>query len=145
MIIFALDISEFVCLFGFWTSFSTTRLYLGRAPRQSVWQFYMLPHMRQSDETMTSVSAGHIILAPTQAVGSRRLQRELNPGPPNQKLCALLTELPRPPYLCRMKVPTISNETWWLVIYFFYFQLWFVTLHYREKKNPNQLTKLPFN
>ena len=53
-------------LVGFLTSSSTTRLYRGRAPRQSVWQFYVLPHMRQSWETMTSVSAGHIILTPTQ-------------------------------------------------------------------------------
>ena len=51
----------FVCLFGFLTSSSTTRLYRGRAPRQRVCQFYVLPHMRQSWETMTSVSAGHII------------------------------------------------------------------------------------
>ena len=29
----------FVCLFGFLTSSSTTRLYRGPAPRQSVWQF----------------------------------------------------------------------------------------------------------
>ena len=59
-------------LVGFLTSSSTTRLYRGRAPRQSVWQFYVLPHMRQSWETMTSVSAGHIILTPTQPVGSGR-------------------------------------------------------------------------
>ena len=45
----------FVCLFGFLTSSPTTRLYRGRAPRQSVWQFYVLPHMRQSWETMTFV------------------------------------------------------------------------------------------
>ena len=82
-----------VCLFGFLTSSSTTRLYRGRAPRQSVWQFYVLPHMRQSWETMTSVSAGHIILTPTQPVGSGRLQRESNPGPPHhsKKLKRLLT------------------------------------------------------
>ena len=55
------------CLFGFLTSSSTTRLYRGRAPRQSVWQFYVLPHMRQSWETVTSVSAGHIILTPGTA------------------------------------------------------------------------------
>ena len=48
-------------LVGFLTSSSTTRLYRGRAPRQSVWQFYVLPHMRQSWETMASVSAGHIM------------------------------------------------------------------------------------
>ena len=81
-------------LFGFLTSSSTTRLYRGRAPRQSVWQFYVLPHMRQSWETMTSVSAGHIILTPTQPVGSGR--RESNPGSPQQESRALPTELPRP-------------------------------------------------
>ena len=86
----------FVCLF-FLTSSSTTRLYRGRAPRQSVWQFYVLPHMRQRWETMTSVSAGHIILTPTQPVGSGRLQRESNPGPPHQESRALPTELPRSP------------------------------------------------
>ena len=84
------------CLFGFLTSSSTTKLYLGRAPRHSVWQFYVLPHMRQSWETMTSVSAGHIILTPTQTVGSGRPQRESNPGPPHQESRALPTELPRP-------------------------------------------------
>ena len=54
--------------------------------------------MYQSWETMTSVSAGHIILTPTQPVGSGRPQRESNPGPPQQESCALPTELPRPPY-----------------------------------------------
>ena len=57
----------------------------------------MLPHMRQSWETMTSVSAGHIIMTPTQTVGSRRPQRVSNPGPPHQESLALPTELPRPP------------------------------------------------
>ena len=63
-----------VWLVGFLTSSSTTGLYRGRAPRQSVWQIYVLPHMRQSWEIMTSVSAGHIILTPTQPVGSGRPQ-----------------------------------------------------------------------
>ena len=53
--------------------------------------------MRQSWETMTSVSAGHIILTPTQPVGSGRPQRESNPGPPHQESRALPTELPPPP------------------------------------------------
>ena len=48
---------------------STTRLYRGRAPRQSVRQFYVLSHMRQSWETMTSVSAGH-----TEAEGNVSVQ-----------------------------------------------------------------------
>ena len=50
--------------------------------------------MRQSWETMTSVSAGHIILTPTQPVGSGRPRRESNPGPPHQESRALPTELP---------------------------------------------------
>ena len=93
----------FVCLVGWLVgvlkSSSTTRLYRGRASRQSFWQFYVLPHMRQSWETMTSVLAGHIILTPTQPIGSGRPQRESNPGPPHQESRALPTELPRPPIL----------------------------------------------
>ena len=85
MIIFVL----FVCLFGFLTSSSTTRLYPDGPQDKSVWQFYVLLHMRQSWETMTSVSAGHIIQTPTQPVGSGRPQRESNPGPPHQESRAL--------------------------------------------------------
>ena len=57
----------------------------------------MLPHMRQSWETLTSVSAGHIILTPTQPVGSGRPQWESNPGSPHQESRVLPTELPPPP------------------------------------------------
>ena len=46
---------------------------------------------------MTSISAGHIILTPTQPVGSGRPQRGSNSGPPDQESRALPTELPRPP------------------------------------------------
>ena len=46
--------------------------------------------MRQSWETMTAVSAGDIILTPTQLVGGGR-------PPPHQESRALPTELPRPP------------------------------------------------
>ena len=46
---------------------------------------------------MTSVTAGHIILTPTQPVGSGRPQRDSNPGPHDQESCALPTELQRPP------------------------------------------------
>ena len=88
-----------VWLVGFLTSLSTTRLYRERAPRQSVWKFYVLPHMRQSWETMTSVTAGHIILTPTQPVGSGRTQPESNPGPPHQELHALSYRAPRSCYL----------------------------------------------
>ena len=86
----------FVC-FGFLASSSTTRLYRGRAPRQSGWRFYRLPHMRQSWETMTSVSAGHIILTPIQRVGGGWPQPELNPEPPHQESLYRLSNLPPPP------------------------------------------------
>ena len=46
---------------------------------------------------MTSFSVGHIILTPSQPVGSGRPQRGSNPGPPDQESRALPTELPRPP------------------------------------------------
>ena len=100
----------------------------GRAPRESVWQFYVLPHMRQSRETMTSVSAGHIILTPTQPAGSGWPQRESNPGPPHQESRAL----PRPvscvvfgalmfyttqkKYSVRMSFHVIKNRAWSFVI-----------------------------
>ena len=53
--------------------------------------------MRQSGETMTSVSAGHIILTPTQPVWSGRPQPESHPGPPDYESRALPTEIPRLP------------------------------------------------
>ena len=53
--------------------------------------------MRQRWETMTSISAGHIILTPTQPAGSGRPQRGSNPVPPDQESRALPTELLRPP------------------------------------------------
>ena len=99
-----------VCLFGFLTSSSTTRLYRGRVPRQSVWKFYVLPHMSQSWETMTSVSAGHIIPTPTQEVGSRRPQRESNPGFPHQESRVLPAELRPPP-------PNIPKHINWFIVY----------------------------
>ena len=45
---------------------------------------------------MTSVSADHIILTPTQPVGRGRPQRELCRGPPHQESRAQPIELPRP-------------------------------------------------
>ena len=55
----------------------------------------MLPHTRQSGETMISVSASHIILTLTQTVESGP-QQGLNPGPPHQESRALPTELQLP-------------------------------------------------
>ena len=44
-----LDLHRLVWLVGFLTSSSTTRLYRGRAPRQSVWQFYMQTELGDHD------------------------------------------------------------------------------------------------
>ena len=88
----------FVWLVGFLlTPSSATRLYPGRVPRLTSGNLNVLPLTRQSGETMVSVSAGHIILTPTQPVGSGRPQRGPNPGPPHQESRALPTELPPPP------------------------------------------------
>ena len=55
---------------------------------------------------MTSVSAGHIILTPTQTVGNGPPQRESNPGSTQQESRALLTELPTP---APPKIPLIVH------------------------------------
>ena len=52
-------------------------------------------------QTMTSISAGHIILTPTQPVGSGRPQRGSNPGPPDKESRALPTEQPHPALPCQ--------------------------------------------
>ena len=61
---------------------------------------------------MTSISAGHIILTPTQPVGSGRPQRGSNPGPPDQESRALPTKLPRPPsaYYTSIKLNNYVNK-----------------------------------
>ena len=61
---------------------------------------------------MTSVSAGHIILTPTQSVGNPRLERGSNPRPRSQKSRALPTELPaRPLSLTRVKSVDLQNTS----------------------------------
>ena len=59
----------FVCLFGFLTSSSTTRLYRRRAPRQERLTILRAATHETELETMTSVSAGHIIQTPTTCSG----------------------------------------------------------------------------
>ena len=59
--------------------------------------------MRQSWETMTSVSAGHIILTPTQPVGSGQPKRGSNPGPPHQESRTL-------PQSYRARPPSVSEN-----------------------------------
>ena len=65
---------------------------------------------------MTSVSAGHVILTPTQPVGSGRPQRESNPGPPHQESRALPTELPPPPLPLWRNVSHIPDRALYLCI-----------------------------
>ena len=86
-----------MCLFGFLTSSSTTRLYTGLVPRLKSDNFTCCHTTRQSGETMTSVSAGHIILTPTQPVGSGRPHRRWNPRPPHTGSHALPPPPPPPP------------------------------------------------
>ena len=75
-----------VCLFVFLTSSSEHLAILRAATHET--------ELGDHD----SVSAGHIILTPTQPVGSGRPQRESNLGPPHQESRSLPTELLRPSY-----------------------------------------------
>ena len=59
---------------------------------------------------MISVSAGHIILTPTQPVGSGRPQRESNPGPPHQELGALQNEVPRGRYGTKVSKTLLGRQ-----------------------------------
>ena len=90
--------SFYVCLVGLLmlSSVSTTRLYRERVQRLSSGNFTCCHTRVESGETMTSVSAGHIILTPTQPVGSRWPKRGLNSGAPYQESRTLSTELPCP-------------------------------------------------
>ena len=86
---------KFVCLFVWFLNVLVNYLVIsGTCTKTERLTILRAPHMRQSWETMTFVSAGHII--PTQPEGSGRPQRESNPGPPDQESRALPTELPRP-------------------------------------------------
>ena len=66
--------------------------------------------MRQSWETMASVSAGHIIVTPTQPVGSGRPQRESNPGPPLQESRALPQSYRAPELFATPPRPSIKQQ-----------------------------------
>ena len=89
--------------------------------------------MRQSWETMTSVSAGHIIMTPTPPVGSGWPQRESNPGPPHQELRALPTELRRPLLLLLLPPPLL------LRLLFLYILLHNI-MHLEWKETSNTVT-----
>ena len=77
---------KLICLLGFLTSSSATR-------RTSV--NHKCCHT-QHRAGLASVSVGHIILTPTQPIGSGQPQRGSNPIPPQQESRALPTKLPPP-------------------------------------------------
>ena len=58
---------------------------------------------------MSYGSAGHIILTPTQQVGSGRLEWISNPRPPDEESRALPTELPPPPLFLLIEDTKIGN------------------------------------
>ena len=58
---------------------------------------------------MTSVSTGHVVLTPTQQVGSGWPKRGSNPEPPHQESRALPNELP-PPSLLLMRETNVQKE-----------------------------------
>ena len=60
---------------------SATRLYRGRVPSLTSDNFFVLPHTRQSGETMTSVSAGDIILLRTEKVTHTQRQNNMYLAP----------------------------------------------------------------
>ena len=76
------------CLFSFLTSSSATMLSSKRAQRLMSDNFTCC-HIETEQGDNDLCPAGHIILTPTQSVGSGRLQQELNPQP-DQESCALL-------------------------------------------------------
>ena len=75
-----------VCLFGFLTSALATRLSHGQLQRMTPDNFTQ----KQSGKTMTSFSAGHIILTPIQPAGSGLLERGSKLRPPDQFFVCLV-------------------------------------------------------
>ena len=75
---------------------------------------------------MTSVSAGHIILTPTQPVGSGRPERKSNPRSPEQESRALPTEEisppPPPPQSCTFAETDLKKSISFGLFFFSYTQ-----------------------
>ena len=86
----------FVCLFGFLTSSSTTRLYRGRFPRLTFDNFKCCHTRDKAGRSYLLLSWSHYTdVTPTQPLGGVRPQRGSNPRPLHQESRALPTELPR--------------------------------------------------
>ena len=106
-----------IFFFSFLTASSSTELSRGRVPAQTKDTPYsvgpglkpdnVLPANTQTQggETMTSVSAGHIIVNPTQPVGSWRPAQGSNTKSLDKKSRALSTEL-----LCSKWLPPVRGK-----------------------------------
>ena len=89
----------FVCLVGFLMSSPATRLYSGRVQRPASDNFTCCHTRDRSRQTMTSLSASHIIMTPTQPVGSgwpHLCLRALCHAPPLSHGCESEAERPSP-------------------------------------------------
>ena len=68
------------CLFGWFLNVLFNNYAISQTCHKTdVWQFYVLPHTRQSRETMTFVSAGHILMTPTQPVEEQAATAVIEP------------------------------------------------------------------
>ena len=84
---------------------------------------------------MTSVSAGLIILTPTQRIGSGGSHRGSNPGPSHQESCALPTELPRPRSLKQLSAqPCVVMVSMFIMLFIFFSKIYFGSREYLTRR-----------
>ena len=111
-------------IFWFLNVLVNHNLYRGQVARLASDNFTYC-HKQDSGETMTSVSAGHIILTATQPVGIGQLRRVSNPGLPHQESRALPTQLPPlpppPPKKKKKKKKSVMNVLAFSIIKWFSF------------------------
>ena len=79
---------------------------------------------RQSGETMTAVSAGHILLIPIQPVGSMWPQQGSKPGPLTRSLSY------RPPTPTPPRAQTAQNNDEYIIVLLLYLYLKIMLLPY---------------
>ena len=105
------NLGSFVCLVGWFLNVLVNYYVISRTDPKTE-RLTILRAVTHETELggMVSVSAGHIILTPTQPVGSGRPQGESNPVPPHQESRALLTELPRLPIMVAGSVKVNENK-----------------------------------
>ena len=99
---------SFVCLFGFLTSSSTTRLYRGRAPRQERLTILLAAtHEKELGDHDFCLSRSHYTdTDPT--CRERAATAGIEPGTSSPGVARSTAELPRPPDRSRSKVRVLS-------------------------------------